>query len=405
MGDCIVTPQAVSDFAAKNVNMLIGRIAAALVRKTPYMNILTGGTLPAGTSDVVRSVVQERAVVGTSLVEPVFADDTSMCNTAGNVDQVGSVEYSYRLQTYRGRGPKVCVKTSRNAFKGAYTQAEQALTKGIAQIMNSDIRALLVNRSGLKFVTKRGNTFETNLTGSESAVDTPFLTDLPDAAMTYKVLAKMASTLREDFLCDPYETDKGAMFMFIGGYDQVDAIRNELNVREDYRSATTGGYTMGKEALMSYEFQGPYRGWGFGIDSQPLRFNVLDGNGQPVFIEPEISVATTKGVAFRLNPAWRSANYEVGFAIAADSFERLVPEDYTGEGSFKFDPAIAPGKLQWHYQRDNDCNVFGDTGFHIYEISRAYRPVRPHAVVPIAYQRCSYDMGLAACAATSGTGL
>jgi hypothetical protein len=46
------------------------------------------------------------------------------------------------------------------------------------------------------------------------------------------------------------------------------------------------------------------------------------------------------------------------------------------------------GELTWHYQLDNDCNQFGDFGWHLYEITRAYRPVRPHAVLPILFQRC-----------------
>jgi hypothetical protein len=88
------------------------------------------------------------------------------------------------------------------------------------------------------------------------------------------------------------------------------------------------------------------------------------------------------------------------FLVGKGSFERLVPERFTGEASFKFSPQLAMGELQWHYQIDNDCNLYGDFGFHKYEITRAYRPVRPANVIPVLYRRCPYDLGITACPTT-----
>jgi len=120
-------------------------------------------------------------------------------------------------------------------------------------------------------------------------------------------------------------------------------------------------------------------------------------DGVPTLVEPYISVATTKGNARRVNPAWVSAPFEIAFLIGDNSFERLVPERFTGEGSFKFAPQLAMGELQWHYKEDNDCNLFGDFGFHKYEITRAYRPIRPANVIPILFRRCPYDTGIVSC--------
>ncbi len=140
-----------------------------------------------------------------------------------------------------------------------------------------------------------------------------------------------------------------------------------------------------------------------GIDQRPLRASsITPATHFPVFIEPFTSVATTKGNAARVNPSWVSATLEVAFLIGKSSFERLVPERFTGEGSFKFSPQLALGELVWHYVIDNDCNQYGDFGWHLYEITRAYRPVRPANVCPILYRRCPQDAGTAICPNTSG---
>ena len=112
------------------------------------------------------------------------------------------------------------------------------------------------------------------------------------------------------------------------------------------------------------------------------------------------SVATTNGNASRVNSTWVAATLEVAYLIGKGSFERLVPERFTGEGSFKFSPQLALGELVWHYVVDNDCNQYGDFGWHLYEITRAYRPVRPANVMPILYRRCAQDSGTVICPGT-----
>jgi hypothetical protein len=399
--DCIEL-SAVQNFAAKDTNRIVGQIAKVLARKSPYMNVLKGGTIP-NVSEVVRSVVQERAVMAASLAEPVFTNDVELCGTGADADEVGSTEYQYQLQSLRGRGPRVCIKTSRASFKGAYLQAQMALEKGVLQVMNSDIRATLLNRSGVKFVAKNGVSFDNLVTGEAQAIDTAFYPSLPDSPMNFKTLYKLGSLLREDLLVDPFGTASGDFFMVIASIDQLENFRNDADVKEDLKALTTGSFKVGEQAITGYQFQG-YRGFALGVDSQPLRYNVLDGNGKPVLIEPEIGVAVSNGKGSRRNPAWVSALYEIGFVVGGDGFARLTPEKYSGEGTFKFAPQLAMGELEWVAQRDNDCNLFLDYGQHIYQISRAYQPLRPHAIVPFAYKRCPFDTGLEACL-TSSTGL
>jgi hypothetical protein len=170
---------------------------------------------------------------------------------------------------------------------------------------------------------------------------------------------------------------------------------------------TTGGYKLGENTLTAYSFETSpaYKGIAFGVDQRPLRASGFNADGTLALIDPVTTVTNaTKNTAYaRPNQAWLDADYEVGFLIADGSFERLVPEKYIGEGSFRFAPQLHMGELEWHYQIDNDCNVWGDYGWHKYQITRAYRPLRPQHIVPILYKRCEADLGLTDCTTTTGT--
>jgi hypothetical protein len=388
MSDCI-SLAAVQNFAAKDVNRIIGQIGRVLARKSPYVNSIDGGTLP-NVSDVVRSVVQEMAVPAASLASPTFANDTTLCGVGATPDQVGSTEYQFQLQTLRGAGPRVCVKTSRTAFKGSYLQAQISLEKTILQLINADIRYQYLIQSGIKYVVDSTQSFTNNLTGDMQAINTKFATGiLPDAPMNFKTLYKIGTFMREEMLAEPFGTKDGEFFMVMASADQIENFRNDADVKEDLVALTTGSFKLGEDSIKGYQFFG-YRGFAFGIDQQPLRATGYDGSGNLILVNPIVSTAVTNGFAQRRNPAWVGADYEVMFVIAGEAFKRLVPETYTGEGTFRFAPQLAMGELEWTYFRDNDCNLYGDFGQHIYQISRAIQPIRPQNVCAIVYKRCAF---------------
>lgn len=408
MGDCVITPYTAQQIATKDTNRMLGQIAKALAINSPFVNVLDGGVLPSGVSDTVRSSIQEQALPGDSLVNPVFAANVALCAPGQTVDNVATTEYTYSLGTKRGRGPKICVKGAYAAYKGSYLMAEDALKKLITQYYNADIRYTLLTRSGLKFVAAdpAAFTFAQMLTGGESQIDVAFAS-IPEAQiglLTFKTLHKLARYMHEVILAEMFEDGTGSQhYRFIGGSDIVESFRAELGVKEVLIALTTGGFKFGQESLTRYQFESnvAYRGITLGVDQRPLRASSVNpGTKFPNFIEPFVSVATTNGNAARVNPAWVSATLEVAFLIGKGSFERLVPERFTGEGSFKFSPQLAMGELVWHYVIDNDCNQYGDFGWHIYEITRAYRPVRPANVLPILYRRCPQDAGTTICPGT-----
>jgi hypothetical protein len=399
--DCIPLPT-IQNFASKDVNRIIGQIGRVLARKSPYINSIDGGTLP-NVSDVVRSVVEEMAVPAASLAQPEFVNDTTLCGVGATPDQVGSTEYQFQLQTLRGAGPRVCVKQARTAFKGSYLQAQVSLEKSILQIINADIRFQYLKQSGIKFTVNSTNTFSQNLTGDMQQINTLFAPTLPDGPMNFKSLYKIGTFMREEMLAEPFATRDGEFFQVMASADQIENFRNDADVKEDLNYLSAGSFRLGEESISGYQFMG-YRGFAFGIDQQPLRATGFDGSGNLVLVNPIISSAVTNGFAQRRNPAWVNAPYEVMFVIAGEAFKRLVPESYTGEGTFKFAPQLAMGELEWTYFRDNDCNLYGDFGQHIYQISRAIQPIRPQNVCAIVYKRCPFD-GLPLPCSTSTTGL
>jgi hypothetical protein len=400
--DCIPLAT-IQNFASKDVNRIIGQIGRVLARKSPYINSIDGGTLP-NVSDVVRSVVEEMAVPAASLAAPAFVNDTTLCGVGATPDQVGSTEYTFQLQTLRGAGPRVCVKQARTAFKGSYLQAQIALEKTILQLINADIRYQYLLQSGIKFVVNSTKTFSQSLTGDMQVLGAPWATGVvPDAAMNFKTLYKIGTFMREEMLAEPFATREGEFFQVMASADQIENFRNDADVKEDLIGLTTGSFKLGEESISGYQFQG-YRGFAFGIDQQPLRASGFDGSGNLILVNPTISQAVTNGFAQRRNPAWVSAPYEVMFVIAGEAFKRLVPESYTGEGTFRFAPQLAMGELEWTYFRDNDCNLYGDFGQHIYQIQRAIQPIRPQNVCAIVYKRCPFD-GIPLACSTSATGL
>ena len=379
----------VQNFASKDTNRIIGQIAKVLARKSPYINSIDGGTLP-NVSDVVRSVVEEMAVPASSLASPTFTNDIELCGVGATPDRVGSTEYTFQLATLRGAGPRVCVKQARTAFKGSYLQAQVSLEKTILQLINADIRYQFLIQSGIKYVCSSLHNFNSNLTGDMQQINTQFANNTVDSPLNFKTLYRIGSFLREEMLAEPFASKDGEFFQVLLGADAIESLRNDADVKEDLLYLTAGSFKLGEESISGYQFMG-YRGFAFGIDQQPLRSTGLTGGGDLVLVNPIIAQAVTNGFGQRRNPDWVAAPYEVGFVIAGESFKRLVPEQYVGEGTFRFAPQLSMGELEWTYFRDNDCNLYGDFGQHIYQIQRAIQPIRPQNVCAVLFKRCPFD--------------
>ena len=403
------TPPEISDLATKDTSRLVGAIAKTLAANAPYLNVIGGGTFPSGVSDEIRSVVQMQAAPGDSLAVPQFVCDTELCGNLGHEDLTDTIDFTTRLESFRGRGPKICMKKGYSAFKGSYSMAEDSLKKLITQYINADVRAQLYLRSGSKFTAASGYDFASIFTGgSESDLGVQFAPIVPTGPMTFKALHYIARYMKETLFAEWFSTDKGqAHFRFIGGSDQIEYFRSEVGVENIMIALTSGGYKLGEQTLTAYSFETSpaYRGIAFGVDQRPLRATGFNVDGSLALVNPVTVVSNpAKNTAYaKANQTWLNADYEVGQLLADGSFERLTPERYTGEGSFKTAPQLYMGELDWHYLIDNGCNQWGDYGWHKYQITRAYKPLRPQHIVPILYKRCQADLGLVDCVDTSAT--
>ncbi len=407
MGDCI-SPATLSDIASKDTNRIVGSVAKTLAANSPYINVLRGGVFASGVSDEVRSVLQMQAAPGDSLAVPEFVNDTEICGTTGSQELTGTVDLTYRLESKRGKGPRVCVKKGYPAFKSSYMSAEDSLAKLITQYINADIRAQLLLRSASKFNATAGYTFDDLFTGgTESDMGVNFAPLTPTGPLSFKALHAVARHLKEALFAEMFDANGKGMphFRFIAGAEQIEWLRTEADTKDTLCCLTQGSFKLGEVALSAYSFESApaYRGIALGTDQRPLRASSINGDGSLNLVNPvEIveDLATNTAYA-KASSAWLTAPLEVGMLIADGAFERQVPERYVGEGSFKFAPQLHMGELDWHYNLDNDCNVFGDFGFHKYQITRAYKPLRPQHVVPILYRRCVADLGLEDCAVSA----
>ena len=390
-----------ADFAeavAIQTPQLRENIIADVAINSPFANIIEGGTIANREGKEVRTLVTNRASPHFSQVRPVFQDDALVCGDKGGQDEYGQTEFTTKLETIRGRGPLVCVKSGRLTVKNSYLAAEQSLKNIITNLISVDIRVQMMDRSGVKFVANSTKKLDVMLAGGRNQVSTPFPGFLPDAAMSFKALIKLGEIMREQLRVPHFSSGGSQYYTVISSVAQNEKFRNESEFRDTILARTQGGFMEGVEAIEGYKFVDMIqRGFLFGTDQEPLRYNVLDNNGQPSLIEPTIEVDGDFGKDSIANIDWLNAEFEIGFLVAKDSFRRLVPEAFVGEGTFKFAPQLVMGELNWVFRLDNDENLHGDFGFHTYQVTRAYESVQPHAVIPFAYKRCEDDLGLLTC--------
>lgn len=392
--DCL-SPQQTSNFVNTDTNRLVQSVVLTVARRSPFIGMYEGGVLES-VSDTVRSVVSEMAAPAASMVRPAFIPASQACGTGGGVDQVGTTEFQFSLKNFRGRGPKICVKTTRTAFKTAYPAATNSLTQLIVRLNNADGRANFLDQSGGKMVIDSTATFDQAYAGGINALGQAWPNRTPNSPVSHRSLEVLMAHMRETLGVQPFEGEgTRGVFKAVFSIEQNQLFKDELGISQDVRALVTGKYPMGEETIEGYDFEGPYRGILHAYDPEPLRASAVV-NGVPTFVEPTINVATTTGVSARPNPAWVSAPFEVGFLFGQESFARLVPA-YQKVAGWDFPEQLVNGTLEFKILSDADCNLWGDYGVHIYQIERAYQPLAPHAVTAILYQRCTANMGLIPC--------
>lgn len=405
MSNC-VTAADVTSLVQAQIPQFSDKINFYITQNSPFANAIEGDTFDSNQGDDILNIVTNRVSPGHSLTLPVFTNRSSACGLTPNQDRIGQTTFTTKIQILRGKGPDVCVNQSVAAVKNSYTSAERAMSENLNNLVNVDIRGQLHQLSGVKFVANSNFQFEDLVSGGLNQISVDYMGQLPDAPMSVSALERLVQYMDDELKLNKYGAGANAHYRVITGRAQNSYFRNELSGTTGspiLLATLQGGFKVGADTLWGYSWQdATYRGFSLGIDEEPLRFNCLDVDGNPIFIEPVIDAAGDSGRNGIRNPEWSSAKYEVGFIMAPNSFYRVVPKTYTGEGSFRFIPQMVAGKLEWFYSRDCN-NSFGDVGWHQYEIQRAYRAEQPHGVIPFTYQRCAGGLGLVSCTEYTNT--
>ena len=385
-------------------NPIIKLNAAQYIALTdPYSNMFMGGTFDSGEGENIVSLAPTNPVLNQSLITPALQDWVlNSCGEIGPSADWGSTQFTTLPQWYSGKSPQVCVSVAYPKVEDNYTRAVDTMKMGIGELKRSDARYQMLTNSGLKFIATTSSNIGLNLAGGENDVKTPFpfgLVGYPTSYLTWKMLLSIMDYVRFQIrMVEYFPGMADGMFTFIGGPETIEILRNDGGLNSDMSDAVKGSFKDAKDARWKYAFiEYPYRGVQFGIDAQPLRYNVLDPvTGQPTYIEPRIKQATTYGFTMVANPDWMLAKYEIAILFTKDTFSWLMPKQYQGEDGMKFPAQYYSGETSW-VNPLTDCNPFQNKGRFYWQITRAIQAVRPHGVIGITFQRCQSDLGGANC--------
>lgn len=357
----------------------------------PYSNVVFQDTFKSGYGETQIRAVTPRISMNQSSVRPAFTNFKASCLTPPRVTGWGNQRYTAVPGILSLQSQPICVKQQYFVVSGLLESSVGSLKEGITDLVSWDIRANLLDLSGMKFVVPSpGGTPESGLTGSEWAVSTNFNGLYPGDRLTFRYAKWLRDKIAYRFRPPMFGKGADAHAILITSDELNDALRSDAPLNSSLVAATTGGYNDGKDGLWAYSFiDSNFRGLKFAIDTTPLRFDTLDANGNPQLIEAYEEVATNdEGVTWAIRSEWENANYEVWFMLfSRTAFARLTPENFAGEDGAKFPTGMFGGELEWWNERDS-CNRWGDMGFFQARIVRVMLPQFPHFVLAGISKRC-----------------
>ena len=357
----------------------------------PYSNVVLQDTFKSGYGETQIRAVTPRISMNQSSVRPVFTNFKASCLKTPNVTSWGNQRYTSVPGILDGQSQPICVKQQYFVVMGLLDSSIGSLKEGIKDLVSWDIRATLLDRSGIKFVVPvPGVAPESGYSGAEWAVDTNFKGNLPGGRLTFQYAKWLRDKIAYQYRPPMFGKGADAYAILITSYELNDALRTDAPVNNTLIASTTGSYADGHDSLWSYAFiDYNFRGIKFAIDPTPLRFDGVDNDGNPELIEAYEEVPTNDdGNTWAVRAAWENANYEVAFMIfSKTAFARLTPENFTGEDGAKFPTGMFGGEVEWFNQKES-CNRWQDLGWFQFRIVRAMQPQFPHFVCAILSKRC-----------------
>ena len=178
--------------------------------------------------------------------------------------------------------------------------------------------------------------------------------------------------------------------------DQVSSrrlTRADDAIREDWRNSSK------RDSLLEpLGVSHTYNGFVHMMDDMPPRYTYA--GGVYTSVPPYLWDAATPQV--KVNPAWRTADYQDSYIYVTGALQFRVPSSVTGVGKAKFNPQNYMGDFRWlNIQNDTPdttgYNPDGTVGRFRGVLMTASEGINPHVLFTIRHKVCAADLGLADC--------
>jgi hypothetical protein len=363
-------------------------ISAKLIATDPWNRLIKQDTFPAGMGETIQTLVQERSTVpdATSAAWADVGINTgtgNSCNPTPQVVEFARTLRSYNLQQSAIRSPGFCVNDLRTAWK-----AEEQLA-GEVKVLKENSQWFWSNRYRDEFSRLSGNKVvldvADSLSMSTSGSNQPFPSVAPLFALDQGMLDQFYLDLSRDAAEGHYAmVDGEPQYALICSPETSNYLKKQnADIRQDLRFSSQVD-----ELIKPFGAAFSYSGFVHLVDRQTPRYDFVGG----AFVRVPFftTVAASSGFKSVVNPAYRSAPYEVSFIYNPNVYTSRVAQVITSPGSgLKFDPVNYRGEFTWINNKDNIDNILGINGYFFALFMQGSQVKRPEWGYAIMHQRCT----------------
>ena len=362
-------------------------ISAKLIATDPWNRLVKQDAFPAGMGETISTLIQERTTVpnaSSTAWEPVGTNDGSgnTCNPTPQVVEFARTIKTYNLQQAAIRSPGFCVNDLRTAWK-----AEEQLA-GEVKVLKENSQWFWSNRYRDEFSRLAGNKVVTDvndtLAMSRSDSNQAFPAAAPVYALDQGILDQFYLDLSRDAAEGNYAiVDGEPQYALICSPETSNYLKKQnADIRQDLRFSSQVD-----ELIKPFGAAFSYSGFVHLVDRQAPRYTFTNGSfvRVPFFITADAST----GLKAVVNPAYRTAPYEVSFIYNPHVYTSRVAQVITSPGSgLKFDPVNYRGEFMWINNKDNANNILGVNGYFYALFMQGSQPKRTEWGYAIMHLRC-----------------
>jgi hypothetical protein len=363
-------------------------ISAKMIGTDVWNRLIKQDTFPAGMGETIQTLIQERSTVpnvSNSAWEDVGTNDGTgnSCNPTPQTVDFARTLSSYNLQQAAIRSPGFCVNDLRTAWK-----AEEQLA-GEVKVLKENSQWFWSNRYRDEFSRLVGNKVVLDvadtLSMSSSGSNQNFPAVTPQFALDQGMLDQFYLDLSRDSAEGHYAmVDGEPQYALICSPETSNYLKKQnADIRQDLRFSSQVD-----ELIKPFGAAFSYSGFVHIVDRQAPRYNFV--NGEFVRVPFFTNSPATTGNKAVVNPAYRTAPYEVSFIYNPHVFTSRVAQVITSPGSgLKFDPVNYRGEYVWINNKDNVNNILGVNGYFYALFMQGSQPKRTEWGYAIMHLRCN----------------